>query len=393
MDIWEGPTLTDMPKRLPSICFLAPHAYAVLVGDDSIESIGGAEAQQVIVARGLVERGYAVSFICLDFGQKAEIEMEGIKVFRAYRLDDGLPGLRFVWPRLTSIWKCLQRADADIYYQRTASRLTGIMAAYCRHMGRKSIFAAAGNPDLEANTPRIRHWRDRKIYEFGLRHVDQILVQNNEQARLCRHTLGRDPILIPNCYPPPNRTSRGRGDYILWVSMIRQLKRPELLLDLAESCPEYRFRMVGGPGRGEESVFDEVRARASCIPNVEFLGFVPFSRIDKHFEDAALVVNTSESEGFPNTFLQAWSRGIPTVSFIDAGARLNGEPVGIIVNSIYDMTRAIGKLFPDGPTRNRESGRCLAYFQSHHSPSSVLDLYETLFFALCPSIDGGHAYG
>ena len=114
-----------VPDCKPHICFVAPNAYPILAGDQDIQRVGGAEVQQVIIAKGLAGRGYRVSMICLDFGQGNQIEIDGIRVFRTFRLDEGWPVLRFVWPRLFRIWSCLKRADADIYYQRAAGMLTG----------------------------------------------------------------------------------------------------------------------------------------------------------------------------------------------------------------------------------------------------------------------------
>ena len=136
------------------MCFVAPNAYPLLAGDETFQLIGGAELQQVIIARKLAARGLRVSMICLNFGQADEIEIDGIKVFRAYKRDAGVPIIRFVWPRLTSIWKCMKRVDADIYYQRTAGMLTGVVAAFCKMHGKRSVFAAAGNPDLSAKHPK-----------------------------------------------------------------------------------------------------------------------------------------------------------------------------------------------------------------------------------------------
>lgn len=364
-----------MNDRLPHVCFLAPHAFPLLAGDPAIQMIGGAELQQVIVARGLVRRGYPVSMICLNFGQADRVEVDGIVVHRAYRPTEGLPVLRFLWPRLTSIWNCLARAGADIYYQRAASMLTGVMAAHARRHGRKSIFAVAGDP-------MIRFARDRWIYEYGVRHADRIVVQNEAQEQLIRSQYGRDSVLIPNCYQPSAGGQPTGAPRVLWVSTIRRLKRPELFLDLAEALPGQRFTMVGGPGGGEHRLYGEIRDRASTIDNLEFVGFVPYAEAARYFDNASLFVNTSDTEGFPNTFLQAWARRVPTVSFIDCGARANGGSVGVTVDSFPELVRRVSQLL------ERESERCElgamseAYVRKNHFPEPILDRYEDLFARL-----------
>ena len=375
-------SLKAMFTGRPSICFLAPNAFPVLAGHRESEFAGGAEVQQVIVAKGLAARGYNVSMICLDFGQPEEIEIDGVTVYRAFNKSSGVPVLRFIWPRLTSIWRCLERADADIYYQRSAGMLTGLLAAWCRPNRRFSVFAAAGNPDLVRDTPRVRYRRDRWIYQYGVRNVDRILVQNEEQQRLCRSNFGRDSTLIPNCYLPVDSPAPAGGGYVLWVATLRSLKQPELFLELARAMPDRLFRMVGGAARAEPRLFASIREQAAALPNVDFIGFVPYSEIDRHFDGACLLVNTSESEGFPNTFLQAWARGIPTLSFIDSGARADGRPVGLRVHTMDEMISSATNLLADRAERIREGLRCRDYCESNHGMEKVLDLYEQLFHEL-----------
>jgi glycosyltransferase involved in cell wall biosynthesis len=270
----------------------------------------------------------------------------------------------------------MKEIDADIYYQRSAGLMTGVVAAYCGMHGKKSVFAASGNPNFERNTNRIRFRRDRWIYEYGLRRVDRVLVQNEEQAKLCLMNFGRKSTLVPNCYHPPAVNRRPNPSEILWVGTIRNVKRPHLFLDLAALLPHLQFTMVGGPAPRDSGMYDEIRTRATSMANVNFAGFVPYAQIDAYFDRAALLLNTSESEGFPNTYLQAWSRGVVTISFADCGAGLNGAAVGRTVLSLQDMAELTTQLMQNAHQRAEEGARCLKHYQRNHTPDTVLDLYE-----------------
>lgn len=370
---------TIVGKHAINICFLAPNAFPVLADDRSIHFVGGAELQQVMVAKGLQQRGYRVSMICLDFGQPQRTSVDGITVYRAFHPTGGVPILRFFWPRLTSIWRCLQDADADIYYYRTAGMWAGVIAAYGRRHHKFSVFAAAGNPDLEKNTSRIRFARDRLIYEYGLRNVDRIFVQNQEQADMCRRNFDRIPVRIPNCYQKIATSFACSGRKILWVSTIRPIKRPDLFLDVVEALPQYQFQIVGGPSTTDARLFESIKARAAELENLEFVGYVPYPEVGKYFDSAAVFVNTSESEGFPNTFMQSWARAVPTVSLIDSGARYNNRSIGQKVSSISEMVATVTDLMEDVAKRESLGAECRRYVEENHSVDRILDLYEEAF--------------
>jgi glycosyltransferase involved in cell wall biosynthesis len=50
-------------------------------------------------------------------------------------------------------------------------------------------------------------------------------------------------------------------------------------------------------------------------PNVKYIGFVPFTATYEYYLKAKLLINTSEYEGFPNTFIQACLSKTPILSF------------------------------------------------------------------------------
>ena len=384
----------------PHICFVAPAAWPVLARDTKIESVGGAEVQQVLLARELANRGFRVSMICGDYGQPDLVAIDGIDVYKYLTGESNVPVVRFFHPRLTNIWRTLRRIDPDIVYQRTAAAATGVAALYSKWHGRRFVYAAACDLDV---TRRELHKlfnrrggsRSRGLFVLGLRLADAIVCQHAAQAEECRRSFGRDATVIPSCYATAVTTSAPRHGDVLWAGTLAEGKRPELFLELARRLPGLRFRMVGGPSSepGGAALFDRIRAVAAGIPNLEFIGFVPYARIDREFDRARVFVNTSDFEGFPNTFLQSWSRRIPTVSFCDVGATFEQAPLTTVVEDIEGMAAAVEQLMTDLALWETQGARLQRYARSAHSPNAALAAYEQLFAKLVhPTEDQSTSY-
>jgi glycosyltransferase involved in cell wall biosynthesis len=368
--------------RRPHVCFVAPFAWPVFSRAPGTEVMGGAEVQQSILARALARSGYRVSMISLDFGQPQRVSLDGVTVHKTHRPDAGLPVLRFVWPRITATWRAMRAVDADVYYQRCADALTALVAEFCRRHGKRSIFASASDLDFVPGRQPIRYRRDRWLFEHGLARIDRIVVQNRRQERYCRANYRRDSVQIPSCYELPPGGTRGAGDCVLWVASMRErdYKRPEVFLELARRLPGRRFVMIGGAGgNGRTSAaFEKAREAAAALANVEFTGFLPLERVERYFDRARVLVNTSLHEGMPNTFLQAWARGVPTVAFFDAGARLRGEPLYPVVALAEQAAAEVERLFADDAHWRRAAARCREYFDRTHSTATVLAHFESL---------------
>jgi glycosyltransferase involved in cell wall biosynthesis len=367
------------PASKPHICFVAPYLWPVLARDASIKVVGGAEVQQAVLARLFRRAGYRVSAICQSFGQPRRAEVDGIEVHSLYRQEDGLPILRFFHPRLTRMWQALVEVDADIYYQRSAAHLTGVIAEFCRRHGKRSVYAGASDRDFLAGQQQIRYRRDVWLYEHGLRRVDRIVAQNALQRESCLRYYGREPVVIPSCYEVPADSRIAREGIVLWVGTIHTYKQPEMLLEIARRLPGRRFVMIGGSAAPGEHLrrgyFEGVREAAARLPNVEFKGFLPLAEVEPWFDRASVLVNTSVYEGMPNVFLQAWARGVPTVATVDVGA----EGAYKRISTEEEAAQEIEKLFSDELHRARASARCREYFERSHSSAEVLARYGRLF--------------
>jgi glycosyltransferase involved in cell wall biosynthesis len=367
-------------RRLPHVCFVAPFAWPVFSRDPSIDVVGGAEVQQAILARLFQSNGYRVSLICLDYGQPQRAVVDGVTVHKVHRPEEGVPVLRFLHPRLSSMWRALRAVDADIYYYRSASMWVAVMAAYCRWRGRRSIYAGASDQDFHADQrAQIRYARDRWLYRRGVAGVDAIVAQNATQIASCRAAYGREPVFIPSCYQPPPgaRPASAAAADVLWVGAITQNKRPEVLLELAARLPHRRFVMVGGVRPGGQAFYERTRAKAAALPNVDFTGFLPLAQVEARFDRARLLVNTSRYEGMPNVFLQAWARGMPTLATVDVGV-----PAHCVASGVDGLAAEVESLFTDAARWKRASEAVRAYFEHSHSSAEVLGRYTQLFDAL-----------
>jgi glycosyltransferase involved in cell wall biosynthesis len=166
---------------------------------------------------------------------------------------------------------------------------------------------------------------------------------------------------------------------VLWVSNFRQLKRPELFLELVERCPEYRMHMVGGPDPNDWLLYENSRQRAVSLSSIKFHGQIPYHDIGSIYDRAKIFVNTSEVEGFPNSFLQSWRRGIPVVSFFDPNGLIRREGLGYIVQSIDEMRSTVRKMLSNFNEWHHVSVRCLRYMDEFHTDDLVISPYLQAF--------------
>jgi glycosyltransferase involved in cell wall biosynthesis len=211
-----------------------------------------------------------------------------------------------------------------------------------------------------------------------MRRADAILVQSAAQAETLAQNYGLAsrvaPMLVEKPLAPAARTID-----VLWVGNIRQVKRPERILQLAARMPELKFHMVGGSLAGEEGFFHDVRNAATAQPNVWFHGRLSYWDANKLYGQARLLVNTSDIEGFPNSYLQAWIRGVPVVTLIDPDGVIEREGLGVGARSTSQIAAAIDHLLGDPAAWKAASDRCRAFMAREYGEDKVLAAYLDTF--------------
>ena len=363
------------------VCLLGLENLAVLAPEYRHGNIAGEGVQQTLLARALQRRGHEVSMVTWDLGQDDGAGWEGIRVFKAYAPEAGLPLLRFFHPRWSGLWSALARADADAYYTSCAGMHVGLLAMFCRRHGRRFVFRTASDADCDPARLLVRFRRDRWLYAYGLERADAILVQSMAQQEALAHHYGLAGR-VAGMLVEPAQGAAARDIDVLWVSNVRAVKRPDRALALSARLPQYRFHMAGGPLPGEGALYREVAAAAASLPNVTFHGRVAYREAAALYDRARVFLNTSDVEGFPNSYLQAWARGVPVAALFDPDGVIGREGLGAAPGSAAALEAALLGLLRDEAAWRAASGRCRAYMARAHGEEKALAPYLEAFHAV-----------
>lgn len=360
------------------ICIVGLDDYPQLANLKDAKYVGGESVQHVLLARAWRDLGHDVSMIVHDYGQGRVSEVDGIRAVAPYSRDAGIPVFRFAHPRLTGMISAMREIDADVYYQSPAGAPTGITAWFCRRHGKRFISRIASDLACIPGKQLIRFWRDRKIYEYGLRNADLIVAQSEQQRTLLQQNYGLKSEVLDMAVEMPSGPPPAKDIDVLWVSNLRPVKRPEIVLDLARRLPQVKFVLAGGALPGAEDYYQTVRRAAGQLPNVTCPGAVPYAEVGTLFSRARIFLNTSQIEGFPNTFLQAWVRGVPVVTFFDPDSLIRQRQLGRTAVDVEDMANAIQTLLEDPQERERAGERARAYavatFGAKHIANRYLEM-------------------
>lgn len=360
------------------ICLVGLDNLPVLAPAYGASTVAGEPVQQSLLGCALAKRGHQVSMVIADHGQEDGATFQGVTTFKAYRREAGLPVLRFIYPRWTGMWAALKRANADVYYTSCAGMHVGLVAYFCRQNRKRFVFRVASDSDCDPSRLLVEYARDRWLYERGLSRADAVLVQSLFQAQSLEHHYGIRGRLARMLVEEPMMHSRRDID-VLWVSNIRHLKRPDIILGIAKAMPEVNFHLVGGKLGGEESLYREVRRLADACRNVHFHGALSYAATNAVYSRAKLLVNTSDIEGFPNSYLQAWVRGVPVITLLDPDGVITREGLGFQFASPTQMPAGIRHFLQSSANWKLASERCSAFMAREYGEERVLAPYLETF--------------
>lgn len=346
------------------IVFLNDVIYQYASKDPS--AVGGAERSQWLLSRALARTGWSVTVgvrEALEAGKRTVIQ--GVEF-------TGIGGGQI----LSAWYRFLSSERPDWWYWRCASHWWGPAVGLAKLARVRTIFSAGLDSDVRPRHSLFRHPRWWPLYAWGLSQTDKIFVQHGGQLTDLSPRWRSKATILPSIVDktPVVRSHSERERYVAWVGVLRKVKRPDLLVEIARKAPDIRFVVCGGPsnfmsppGYGEWIV-NTLRAQ----PNIEFLGQVPPQTALEVIAHAAMLLSTSDVEGFPNVFLEAWSGGTPVVSLkIDPDRIIEREALGTVPGTVESAVAEIEALMDSELRRHEIAVRACRYVAEHHSEPAV----------------------
>jgi glycosyltransferase involved in cell wall biosynthesis len=233
---------------------------------------------------------------------------------------------------------------------------------------------------------------DSAIDEVSRMHInrrlaaaDALVAQSSYQQKLIKKNLSRPSTVIGSMIPDMPQAEPAYARFgnrrVLWVGRNHPTKNPEGLLALAELMPRVSFFLVAAPSDASPEYQRAIEKCARELSNVTYYPGLPLDATKRLYGNASLCVNTSHTEGMPNTLIEASVVGVPTGALY-----VNPEALLIEENGCFSargdneaLTAWIYETLDDFDLFEKRCAKVQQLAQRYWDSQKVIDDYYHLF--------------
>lgn len=364
------------------------------------EHSGGYEIQVYNIFRGLHRRGWKVSYVA-DGDKDGVYDLDGIQV-HTQQPKHYFP---FFNPPL---FKLLTNIQCSIVYQRSRTQYTtgGIGIKLSKKKKAKFVFSVGSADDFDRFNSTTNVWKTKWplwkkiaitpdaflkdiLFRRNFKACDLLIVQNTFQKEKCYCLFKKDSIIIRSGHPVPlHQLQKSPRLTVCWIANIRRIKQPELFIQLAKACSDLslktgvRFVMVAGRKMNAPEN-RKLIAEAQSQANMDVYGSMTIDEANKIMENASVLVNTSQYEGFSNTYIQAWMRETPVVTLhCDPDGVIQQYRLGFHSRSFEQMVTDVRQLIENEELRKTMGRNARTYAIENHDIDKIVSQFDAVFSTL-----------
>lgn len=329
---------------------------------------GGAERMAQVLGDHYVDKGYGVYYFLADVGLKADYKVKG-KIIQT-----GIKGCMFGYPNKMQIisrlfWNSLEMRRLKRHYK------IDIAISFMEEFNYLNILSKGDEKVITcvcAILSRCDELKgflyDRKVVRFFYLKAEQVVVVSNYALKdmYSYYGIPRNKLLM---IPNPAHNLKESEENFLWtygekvvvcIGRLVPVKQHEKIIRaFAYACqdePDAKLVILGkGP---QMSYLKRMSENCGIREKVIFVGFV--DNVWFYLKNARVFVMASQSEGFPNSMVEAMYYGVPVITTDSPGGcgEIVGKPKRIReINSI--LYCEYGVLTPDIPYKKVKSSTSL----------------------------------
>lgn len=350
------------------------------------QGTGGAELQISYIVKYWKDI-FDIHFIYIDFG----VPIKNTDKINLHPLKNRFIIKRRLYaPYEYEITKVLDDINPHYIYTRSTSSWIYIAEKYAQKHSIKHIHAFASDKCTDMHLFRGNKSLIGCIEAFyinkGLKLGERFIFQNSYQRDMMKSRFGKEGILVRQMTPYVDMSDKNKLEAkdkirIVWIANLKPIKRPELFLELAHLLKEYatkiEMRMIGIPNTLYE---DTVRSTEKECTYFKFVGFLKQEEVFELLEKSDILVNTSEYEGFSNTYVQAWMRKcIVLATNSNPDNIITDKQIGYINPDIAQLAKQIEGLIDDRKKMSEMQERAYRYAAANHSiENNIKAIYDYL---------------
>ena len=295
------------------------------------------------------------------------------KLLEAYSPEKGIKKIGWIYYKLPKLYKTVKIFNPDVIIQGCASINSGFFALISKILKIPFIYMAANDIDSDDRYKYRLNIQEQIGFRYGLKHCDGIICQNIYQYDQFKKQFPHKKIeIIRNPYQfskAHNNNCNNKRNYIAWIGVFQKQKNLSTLFQLASSNKHYQFCIAGIEGKLDQETKDSL-LKLKKLDNVQFIGYLGRDKILLFLSKAIALLNTSDYEGLPNTFLESLSVGTPILSInSNPNNMLSEHKLGYIidVNNFENTVKKIQTKFD----YNNSYPKFINYLKCYHDPKEI----------------------
>ncbi len=338
---------------------------------------GGGELQIALLAKALVLKGHEVVIID-PYAVKSFTTEEGIQLLNVPAWNKGIRGIRLFQYRIPALYKLLKTQMADYYYVRMRSYMHLLTYKAAQRNGAKFIIGLAHDLDVASFSEKFKYEYKPKfnlinfltlwlpsdiVFNYLLRKADHITLQHIGQQP-SSPSVQKKAQIFPTIFYYNSKPVVGNkvNDYFIHVGSMTILKGTANLHELVKIIgTKSKVVIVGQPCDNKS---EEIYKSLAKMDNVILKGRLDHAETMRLISNASALISTSNYEGFPNIFLEAWSAGIPVISLkVNPGNVIDKYQLGFFCDG--DLNR-MKEIMDSNEARNMDKQKLISYVSEHH---------------------------